>query len=131
MAGDVAESYVGMDIANATGRLALDATWTRGPDTGFGSTLSFQLTNLDTNVSTAVGTRAWGTNASFATVFGLVTGGADVGSYRRAWWSEDNTGVTGITMLSTDVVTIPEPGTLALLGIALGSLLLFRRRKAA
>jgi hypothetical protein len=107
IAGDDPNSYVGMDIAEATGRLAIDTTWTRGPDTGFGSTLSFQLTNLDTNVSTAVGTRAWGTNASFATLFDLVTGEADVGAYRRAHYDTTNTGVTGITMLSTDVVTIP------------------------
>jgi hypothetical protein len=87
------------------------------------------LTNLDNNESTSVGSRAWG--EATPGIYGLVTGTDDVGVWRRAWWSEDNTDVTGITMLSTDVVTIPEPGTLALLGIALGSLLLFRRRKAA
>ncbi len=121
-------TYVGMDIANATGRLAIDATWTVGEGNWTSST-TFQLTNLDNNNSTSVGSRAWG--EATPGIYGLVTGTDDVGVWRRAWWSEDDTGVTGITMLSTDVVTIPEPGTLALLGIALGSLLLFRRRKAA
>jgi len=124
VAGDDPNTYVGMDIAQAAGRLAIDATWTVGTG-NFGSILSYQLTNLDTNVSTAVGTRAWG-EATPAT-YSLVTGTDDVGAYRRAWWSEANTGVTGITMLSTDVVSIPEPGA-ALLG-SLGLLALLRRRR--
>lgn len=35
----------------------------------------------------------------------------------------------GDRVLDFDIIAIPEPGTLALVGIALGSLLLFRRRK--
>lgn len=54
VAGDDASTYVGMAIANATGRLAIDATWTVGTGS-FGSTLNFQLTNLDNNNATAVG----------------------------------------------------------------------------
>jgi len=60
-------------------------------------------------------------------IYGLVTGTGDVGVWRRAWWSSVNTGVTGITMLSTDVVSIPEPSA-ALLG-GLGLLALLRRRR--
>ncbi len=128
VAGDDANTYVGMAIANATGRLAIDATWTVGTG-AFGSTLNFQLTNLDNNNATAVGSRAWGENT--AATYALVTGTGDVGAYRRAWWSTDNTGVTGITMLSTDVVApVPEPVVLPLAVAAAGLAgVAFRRRR--
>jgi hypothetical protein len=121
VAGDDPNTYVGMAIANGTGRLAIDATWTVGTGS-FGSTLNFQLTNLDNNNATAVGSRAWGTGTT--ATYALVTGTGDVGAYRRAWWSTANTGVTGITMLSTDVVApVPEPAALplALAAFALGA----------
>ena len=123
-------TYVGMDIANATGRLAIDATWTVGEGNWTSST-TFQLTNLDNNNSTSVGSRAWG--EATPGIYGLVTGTDDVGVWRRAWWSEANTGVTGITMLSTDVVSvIPEPAAMALLfGMASVALVCFRRRRNA
>jgi len=122
VAGDDPNTYVGMDIANATGRLAIDATWTVGTG-GFGSTLNFQLINLDNNNATAVGARLWGTSTGTGPddTYTLVTGTGDVGAYRRAWWSTDNTGVTGITMLSTDVVApVPEPAALPLAIAAAG-----------
>jgi hypothetical protein len=128
VSGDDPTTYVGMPIANATGRLAIDATWTVGTGS-FGSTLNFQLINLDNNNSTAVGTRLWGT--STASTYTLVTGTGDVGAYRRAWWSTTNTGVTGITMLSTDVVApVPEPVVLPLAVAAAGLAgVAFRRRR--
>jgi hypothetical protein len=94
-------TYVGMAIANATGRLAIDTTWTVG-EGAFGSTIQFQLTNLDNLATTTVGTRPWGTSTT--ATHALITGTGDVGLWRRAWWSAANTGVTGITMLSTDYV---------------------------
>lgn len=128
VAGDDPTTYVGMPIANATGRLAIDATWTVGTGS-FGSTLNFQLINLDNNNSTAVGTRVWGT--STASTYTLVTGTGDVGAYRRAYWSTTNTGVTGITMLSTDVVApVPEPAALSLAVAAAGLAgIAWRRRR--
>jgi len=127
VAGDDPNTYVGMDIANAIGRLAIDATWTVGTG-NFGSTLNFQLINLDNNNSTTIGSRAWG--LSTADTYALVTGTNDVGAYRRAWWSTDNTGVTGITMLSTDVVAVvPEPSALLLAGLGLAAALGMARRQ--
>jgi hypothetical protein len=131
VAGDDPNTYVGMDIANATGRLAIDATWTVGTG-GFGSTLNFQLINLDNNNATAVGARLWGTSTGTGPddTYTLVTGTGDVGAYRRAWWSTDNTGVTGITMLSTDVVAaVPEPSALLLAGLGLATALGVARRR--
>lgn len=45
----------------------------------------------------------------------------------RTWQSADD---VDVTWDQASMYIIPEPGTLALVGIALGSLLLFRRRKA-
>jgi hypothetical protein len=44
------------------------------------------------------------------------------------WGFRASTANSG-TMLIDNVGIIPEPGTLALVGVALGSMLLFRRRR--
>jgi hypothetical protein len=104
VAGDDASTYVGMDIANASGRLAIDVTWTLGVG-AWDSSTTFQLTNLDNDNATIVGSRAWG-DTTAPGLYSLVTGTGNVGVWRRAWWSEANTGVAAITMLSTDVVSV-------------------------
>jgi hypothetical protein len=119
---------VGFSItANGNDRLAIDTTYTVGVG-NFGSTTTHQLTNLDSGLSTGTGTRLWG--QATPDLYNLVTGTGDVGSYRQTTWSIADTGITGITMLSTDVVAVPEPAVLPLAVAAAGLAgIAWRRRR--
>ena len=106
---------------NGNDRIAIDMTYTR---TGAAeSSISWQMFNLDTP-------------ANFSNI-GLITGlGADhtalmttldpVPTFLQPFYNTDTTGVTSITLWSTQVA-IPEPSA-ALLG-GLGLLALLRRRR--
>jgi hypothetical protein len=56
-----------------------------------------------------------------ATTFNSVTMG---------WYNRSATNSLNIDSISVDFTAIPEPGTFALVGIALGTLLIFRRRRS-
>lgn len=98
-------NYGGANVANTAVSLQLDTvnwvTWT-DPSTGFANATNPPIGGsvISTGTVTAVGF---------------------IGGFNRntAWARIDN----------VELTVIPEPGTLVLVGIALGSLLLFRRRR--
>ncbi len=88
-------------VGNGNARLAIDTTYT--VNGVWDSTTTHELINLDTNLSAGTGMRTgWG-----PTTYDIITGTGDVGSYRQTTWNSANTGITGITMHSTQVVGAP------------------------
>lgn len=146
-------SYIGVRLVNNTGSVVEDFSigftgeqWRQNNDSSGTLFFSYQVgaTALDTGTWTAVtelnftspqvgaGAALDGNLAANQTALSHTITGVNLAAGEEIWFRWANTTANNGIYLGIDdltVTAIPEPGTLALVAIALGSLALFRRRK--
>ena len=110
---------------NGNDRLAIDMTYTRTGSEE--SSISWQMFNLDKPGNFSSVGEITGLGAEHTA---LMTTLDPVNTFHLPFYDTDTTGVTSITMWSTQIVAIPEPAAMALLfGMASVALVCFRRRR--